>query len=342
MKALKKAEYNPSAVPEPAVPPAPRASGVSSQAGAALFAPTPATPPLYIKVLLLGFLLIGLLGLWFLLRPSPAPPIYLKKTTAAVPATLSNIPAAPVSIPAPETEEVKLVVRPLAVPPTQVSAKTTLPPVKKSDPAPPEPRTPIVTPMQATPRVDPVLERAYLALQQGNVSLAEELYRQVQGREPNNIDALLGLATLAAARQQNDTALQLYSRVLERDAKNSIAQAGLINLIGKSDFIRAESRLRQLIQEKPGAHLYFTLGNLYAGEGQWQLAQQAYFDAYHLQPSNADFNYNLAVALDHLGSRRPALEYYQKALSLAEEKATVNFHPSQLKRRIAELNNLTP
>lgn len=341
MKALKKAEYNSSAVPEPAVPAEPRASGVAPPAGAALFASTPATPPLYIKVLLLGFLLIGLLGLWFLFRPNPAPPIYLKKT--AVPATAPAIPAAPVSIPAPEAEEVKLVVRPLAVPPAQVSVKTTLPPpAKRSDPAPREPRAPIVTPMQPVPSVDPVLERAYLALQQGNASLAEELYKQAQAREPNNIDALLGLATLAAARQQNETALQLYSRVLEQDAKNSIAQAGLINLIGKSDFIRAESRLRQLIQEKPGAHLYFTLGNLYAGEGQWQLAQQAYFDAYHLQPSNADFSYNLAVALDHLGSRRQALEYYQKALSLSEEKATGNFHPSQLKRRIAELNNLTP
>ena len=41
------------------------------------------------------------------------------------------------------------------------------------------------------------------------------------------------------------------------------------------------------------------LGNLYADQSQWAPAQQAYFQAHHLEPDNPDYAYNLAVGLDH-------------------------------------------
>ena len=53
--------------------------------------------------------------------------------------------------------------------------------------------------------------------------------------------------------------------------------------------------LKQLIAREPSAYLYFTLGNIYADQNRWPDAQQAYFQAHHLQPDNPDYAYNLAV-----------------------------------------------
>ena len=64
--------------------------------------------------------------------------------------------------------------------------------------------------------------------------------------------------------------------------------------------------------------LHFTLGNQLAQQGRWAEAQQEYFKAFAAEPDNADFAYNLAVSLDHLRQPRLALEYYRRALALAE------------------------
>jgi tetratricopeptide (TPR) repeat protein len=77
-----------------------------------------------------------------------------------------------------------------------------------------------------------------------------------------------------------------------------------------------------MLAADPGAHvLQFTLGNQLAQQGRWAEAQQAFFKAFAANPDNADFAYNLAVSLDHLRQPRLALEYYQRALKLAQTRA---------------------
>ena len=98
------------------------------------------------------------------------------------------------------------------------------------------------------------------------------------------------------------------------------------------------SRLRQLIAREPSAFLYFTLGNLYADQGQWPGAQQAYFQAYQSQPDNPDYAFNLAVGLEHLGQTRQALDYYRKALDLSFRKGRANFDQSLVIQRVGQLS----
>jgi len=71
-----------------------------------------------------------------------------------------------------------------------------------------------------------------------------------------------------------------------------------------------------LRQQPQAAHLHFALGNLYAAQQRWPLAQQQYFEAFRLSPDNPDYAFNLAVALDRLGEEREALAFYRKALDL--------------------------
>lgn len=185
--------------------------------------------------------------------------------------------------------------------------------------------------------VDNTVLAAYHALEQGRLEEAERLYRQAIASSPRSIDALLGLAATLTQQNQGDAASQLYLRVLEQDPRNTYAQAGLLNLGGRADPAAAETRLKQLIAREPSAFLYFSLGNLYAGQDQWAAAQNAYFQAHNLAPDNPDYAFNLAVGLEHLSQLKLALDYYRRAVDLAKSRGHAQFDLARVENRIASL-----
>jgi uncharacterized protein HemY len=125
--------------------------------------------------------------------------------------------------------------------------------------------------------------------------------------------------------------------VLEADPANVTAQAALINLRGQSDSGPSESRLKILLASQPESpSLHFALGNLYARQGRWSEAQQAYFQAYALEPDNADTLFNIAVSLDHLRQNKLAAQYYRMALNAAETRRSA-FDQNAVGKRLLEL-----
>jgi uncharacterized protein HemY len=94
--------------------------------------------------------------------------------------------------------------------------------------------------------------------------------------------------------------------------------AGLAS-IPVADPSQAEARLRRILRRNPdAATALYALGNLYARQERWSEAQRAYFRAAAAAPENPDYAFNLAVGLDHVHQPRLALEYYRRALTLAE------------------------
>ena len=187
------------------------------------------------------------------------------------------------------------------------------------------------------PVLSPLLAEAYAALQSNQLESARSLYQKMSSAEPRNVDALLGLAAIAARQGNTGEATRLYLQILELEPRHALAQSGLIALLGRADPLAAETRLKQLIAREPSAYLYFTLGNLYADQSQWASAQQAYFQAHHLEAANPDYAYNLAVALEHVSQPKLALGFYRRAAQLAAAKGRVNFNPAQVHDRIARL-----
>ena len=173
----------------------------------------------------------------------------------------------------------------------------------------------------ATMLVDPQLERAYEAMQRNDLTTAREIYQSLLQREPNHRDALLGLATIDVKRGNYDTAEARYLRLLDLDPRDSYAQAGLLALRGQLDPVASESRIKNLLASQPDSpQLQFALGNQYALQSRWSDAQQAYFRAFAADSENSDYAFNLAVSLDHLRQRGPALEYYRRSLALADKR----------------------
>ena len=184
--------------------------------------------------------------------------------------------------------------------------------------------------------IDPLLNNAYLAYRNGKLDEAQQLYGQALKLDTNNTDALLGLAAIAQRRGEDSLAAHYYAQVMALDPRNAVANAGMSALTTDGN---RESRLKTLINEQQdSSSLHFALGNYYAEQSRWGEAQQAYFNAYKVDPDNAELAFNLAVSLDRLGQKKPAAQYYQRALQLDPEDHA-GFDHAATSQRIEDLTH---
>ena len=194
----------------------------------------------------------------------------------------------------------------------------------------------------APPKLNPDLTTAYQSLVNGDYAVAQKLYAKLVLAEPLNVDAQLGLATAAARSGNTSLAKQHYRQVLVLDPRNGLAIMGLVALSDGAQPAALEIELRTLIGRNPdAAPLHFALGNIYASERRWTEAQQAFFEAFRIDPVNPDYLFNLAVSLDQLRQTRLALDYYRKAESVAATRGGGQFDRNTVARRISELSGET-
>lgn len=189
---------------------------------------------------------------------------------------------------------------------------------------------------QQADTITPLLEAAYRAYRAGDFATAQKNYSEALRQDSKNHDALLGLATISKEQGQDALAAQYYGQMLALDPRDAMANAGMATL-EKGGQASRESRLKLLLEQQPqSAALHFALGNLYSEQKRWPDAQQAYFDSYSLQPDAAQYAYNLAVSLDHLGQGKLAAQYYRRALDL-DASRSANIDRAQTQRRLDEL-----
>ena len=308
--------------------------------------------PFFITMGALGVVAVGtVLYFWMQLRP-PAPLVNLNPKPPAGEQVAAAAPTASApSAPAPAAAKSAIP----GLPP--IAAAPAPAPVLKPEPAPRVAETPLLKPAvrpaapprnepapteviasRAAPQVNGKVTTGYAAYLAGDLATARSEYEQALREEPANRDALLGLAALDVRAGRFEAAEGAYQRLLRADPRDAYAHAALIALRGgRFDPAAAESRVKSMLAENPGAHvLNFTLGNQFAQQGRWAEAQQEFFKAFAAEPENADFAYNLAVSLDHLRQSRLALEYYQRALTLAKARGA-SFDTAAAEARAAQL-----
>jgi tetratricopeptide (TPR) repeat protein len=180
------------------------------------------------------------------------------------------------------------------------------------------------------------LAAAFAAFERGDFALARQGYATVLANHPAQIDAHLGLGAVALATNQSAEAHEHYARVLAQTPEHPVATAAMFLLEGGKGGFATTGRVKMLIDRGLDApYLHFALGNFHAREARWGDAQQAYFAAFTGQPRNADYAFNLAVSLDHLGQRKAALDFYRKALELRGPRSA--FGAENAAARIAAL-----
>jgi tetratricopeptide (TPR) repeat protein len=321
--------------------------------------------PFFITTGVLGAFAVGtVIYFWLQLRPAPAlvntnPPraadeklvdgaalqapiaAAAQGSPAAAAAAIPGLPgAAPVPAPAPAPAPVPkpavvAAAAPLAAPAAPAAAAA---PRERALPPPRSEERP-VTVIRNAPQIHPQVTAGYAAYQAGDLPKARTEYQQVLREEPGNRDALLGLAAVEMRAQRFDLADGYYRRILQADPRDAHAQAGMVALRGQQlDPVQVESRVKSMLAaDRSSTVLHFTLGNQYAQQGRWAEAQQSYFKAFAADPDNPDFAFNLAVSLDQLHQSALALEYYRRALALAEKRSAA-FAPESARTRVQQLS----
>lgn len=184
---------------------------------------------------------------------------------------------------------------------------------------------------QNSQTVNRVVNDAFRAYKEGNLSIARQLYESALEKQPNSRHALLGLAAIAVQENQLEKAYQHYLSVLQQNPADRAANAGLMSIQQKLDPAESEARIIRMIEEEPqAAYLYQALGHIYAEKERWPQAQKAYFDAFSRDNTNPDYAYNLAVSLEHLGQPSSALNFYKRALDLSTNR------PAQFSRELVQ------
>jgi tetratricopeptide (TPR) repeat protein len=314
--------------------------------------------PFYIMMGCLGLFALGTgIYFWYQLRPPPSlvnanPPRTGVEVAAAPaeskPGATAAAPAGPAPIPGlPGATAAAPAPAPTAATPTPAPAAAAAPkpaPVPRAptftSPGPRQIEQPALAQTRLPPQVHPKVDSAYTAYLAGDLAAARADYQQALREDAGNRDALLGVAAIDVRTGRFESAEGTYLRLLQTDPNDAHAQAGLIALrSSRLDPLATESRVKTLLAADPGANvLHFTLGNQMAQQGRWAEAQQEYFKAFAADPDNADFAYNLAISLDHLRQFKAALEYYRRAIALAEKRGA-SFDVAAARIRVAQLGN---
>jgi Tfp pilus assembly protein PilF len=179
--------------------------------------------------------------------------------------------------------------------------------------------------------VDVHVEAGYRALASGDTASAQSEYLAALELDPNNVDALLGAATVAARDGKPAVAAQRYATVLKLEPGNPDATAAMTMLQHGEGNESAESRLKILIatdNSRPALHA--ALAGVYAADGRWTEAAQEYFAALGKDPGNPDLAFNVAASLDQNRNAAMALAYYKQTLEFARQR------PAQVDLRAVE------
>lgn len=162
------------------------------------------------------------------------------------------------------------------------------------------------------------LASAWQLQQAGDLSGAEQIYRQVLSAQPNHPQALHLLGCLAMQVGQNDRAIAILSQGVASlpGAAELHASLGLAcQNAGRLDDARASyRRALQLNPQLTG--VYCNLGNLCASMGRPDEAVQFCRRAIELDPNLAEAWSNLGDGLSDLGKYAEAESSYRRALQL--------------------------
>lgn len=286
----------------------------------------------------------GWLAWQYYRSPGAAAPVVVEETAVAAPETPAAIQAAAPAAPARNTTQSRAARAGVSGPaqPEGTLAwydQPALPADAAAEAQPPAAAPEAEIRITRGSRPDPVyarLDAAYQAMVAGDAAAAELAYREVLAASADNIDALLGLGTLAARAGRMAEAQEQFRRVRQLDPKNAAAAAALAALPGAAAIGAGESQLKGMLAEQPGsAGLHFALALRFVAEDRWPDAQLEFFEAVRHAPRNPDFAYNLAVSLDRLGQAQPAASYYQRAIDLAS--GSQQFDVEVAKARLASL-----
>lgn len=152
-------------------------------------------------------------------------------------------------------------------------------------------------------------------------TVSEDVWKAALERDPEDVEARLGLAYAYQQQQRWSDALTEYEEVLRRDPKNLAAMynRGVV-LLAEGRTKEAEAALWDVLEEAPDHVLAAkTLGELYLSQKHYKSALFTVEPVLESQPQYADLQYIAGYACEQLGKRDEAISHYRAALEYAPD-----------------------
>jgi tetratricopeptide (TPR) repeat protein len=165
---------------------------------------------------------------------------------------------------------------------------------------------------------DPELSAGARHHEAGRFREAEQLYRRVLQRDPNNADALNLLGVLAAQAGHARDAKDMLSKAVAIDGGNPEFRFNLgLVCQGTGDRDEAIKYYRQAVEIRPTyADAWLNLGGLLLNKGDAEEAERCHRQAVVLDPANPVAHHNLGAALLVRQAYQQAEQCFREALRL--------------------------
>jgi Flp pilus assembly protein TadD len=148
-------------------------------------------------------------------------------------------------------------------------------------------------------------------VKQGKPEEAIREFERALAHDPQDGNALIGLARLRLSRGENDAGRALLRRLLKVDPQNTEAQVHLARLDAAAGDEKALEVLRKLAGGKDAdAFMLLSLGQTLLTRGRFEDAAAAFERALRLQPEESSLLTSLGMARQGQGKGEQALQHF--------------------------------
>ncbi len=184
------------------------------------------------------------------------------------------------------------------------------------------------------------IEKAYNSLLAGDTETAVNHYSSALTHNPNNQEALFGLAATYQRAGQSEMARPAYSRLLQINPQHREALNNFLALVAEEAPQEALQELLTLQTRNPDfAGLKAQIAIVYQKIGQTDQAIDYMGHALGLAPENLAYRYNLAVLLDHNGKREDAAALYQQLIEASLRGQAIPGDLNRIQQRLTFLRS---
>ncbi len=157
-------------------------------------------------------------------------------------------------------------------------------------------------------------------IDEGMVRKALEQYKLISDKDPKDVDSLIMTGRLNRVLENSVDAEAAFKKALVTEPDNEDAVTGLASVYtDRGDARGASQLLEKLATKKPSAKAYVTLANNYESMREFGLAADAYKKALELDPTHSELNQPLAQDQALAGKFDDAIATYQ-AMADADPK----------------------
>ena len=176
--------------------------------------------------------------------------------------------------------------------------------------------------------VDQSFKRAKSHIKRGDIRAAENLYKQILARYPENQRAKTALLSIKAANNSNSPK-ELAPQIVEE----------FMTLYGRRDYENILARANVVLSEYPKATpIWNILGASLMGLGKPEEASKMFERVTQIDPRDAAAFNNLGEALRNQNKPEQAIEAYNKAIELNPHYAEAYSNKSQALKYLGKLD----